>query len=275
MIFATPADDISPEHEQCQQKAAGGHYKTAHRLIRYRQGFVDGEALQMATTTTISPEQVKTRILEQLLWDNRLDASDIQVDVRENTVHLNGSVPTFQERRLAEEIVLYTPGVSVVRNELAVKYPKGITLPSDADIESNIRNIFFLVSSFDASRIQLSVRNGTVTLDGSVDNYWQKLKAEELAADVAGVIDIHNRLAVVPTETYHDEAIAKDVIAALERNVNVDARSIDIEVENGTVTLSGTVPDWTSLREAENTALYTGGVTAVNNNLAVKPSPEE
>jgi len=229
----------------------------------------------MAQATLLTSEQIKTRILEQLLWDNRVDATDIKVEVQENTVRIVGSVPTFQERRLAEEDALSIPGVTVVHNELTVKYPKGITLPDDADIQSNIRNVFFLVSSFDASRIRIAVNGGVVVLDGSVDTYWQKLKAEELAADVVGVIDIQNRLAVVPTETYHDEAIAKNVIDALDRNVNIDARSIDVEVENGVVTLSGVVPDWTSLREAENAALYTAGVTGVNNNLTVKPTPKE
>jgi osmotically-inducible protein OsmY len=228
----------------------------------------------MAQTTLRTPEQLRGRILEQLLWDSRLDASGIRVEMDGDTVRLTGTVATFADSRAAEDDARAIAGVGAVVNALVVRYPEGVTLPSDADIESNIRSIFFWSSSIPSSRVRPSVIDGVVTLEGSVDTYWQKLKAEELAADVIGVIGVDNRLAVVPTESYHDEAIAGSIIAALDRNINIDTRSINVEVENGTVTLSGTVSDWTSLREAEKTALYMSGVKAVTNNLTVRPTPQ-
>lgn len=47
----------------------------------------------------------------------------------------------------------------------------------------------------------------------------------------------------MPTEQWSDEAIARNIEAALERNVNVDVNDITVEVDNGRVILSGVVPD--------------------------------
>lgn len=228
----------------------------------------------MEQTTARASEQITAMILEQLLWDSRVNASEIRVNVDDSTVKLTGTVPTYADLKAAEEDAWNTPGVISVTNALSVRYPQGTRLPCDTDIESNIRNIFLWSSSIPASRVQLSVVYGVVILEGSVNTYWQKLKAEELAADVVGVIDVNNRLAVVPTQSYHDEAIAHGVIAALERNININTRSLNVEVENGMVILSGIVPDWTSLREAEKTALYISGVKSVTNDLAVRPTPK-
>lgn len=49
-------------------------------------------------------------------------------------------------------------------------------------------------SSIDVSDISVAVIAGEVTLSGSIRDRGQKHRAEDLAADVAGVIDVHNQL---------------------------------------------------------------------------------
>jgi hypothetical protein len=46
----------------------------------------------------------------------------------------------------------------------------------------------------DASRVEVRVEDGEVTLEGSVDSREQKRRAEDLAEIVLGVVDVHNRL---------------------------------------------------------------------------------
>jgi osmotically-inducible protein OsmY len=48
----------------------------------------------------------------------------------------------------------------------------------------------------DATNIQITVNNGEVTLEGSVEERQQKFMAEDAAAQVSGVTDVHNRLRV-------------------------------------------------------------------------------
>jgi osmotically-inducible protein OsmY len=65
-----------------------------------------------------------------------------------------------------------------------------------------------------------------------------------------------------------DADILDDVCDSLTRHPDVDATDIDVHVEQGTVILSGVVPDRYHKRAAEDAA-YVRGVTDVYNELRV------
>jgi hypothetical protein len=64
-----------------------------------------------------------------------------------------------------------------------------------------------------------------------------------------------------------DERIHDDVCEALTRHGDVDACDIEVEVQNGEVTLRGTVPDRRQKRMAEDMAESVPGVRDVHNQL--------
>jgi osmotically-inducible protein OsmY len=66
-----------------------------------------------------------------------------------------------------------------------------------------------------------------------------------------------------------DQVIAEDIVAAFDRNAFVDADSLDVEVENGKVTLSGAVPYRTAYRTAVDIARNTPGVVDIVNDLVL------
>lgn len=51
---------------------------------------------------------------------------------------------------------------------------------------------------------------------------------------------------MVPSHDLLDEAIAKDIEKALERNFNVESEDVTVAVSGGVVVLSGSVRDWTA-----------------------------
>jgi osmotically-inducible protein OsmY len=79
-------------------------------------------------------------------------------------------------------------------------------------------------------------------LEGTVDAFWKKVRAEDLAFSMRGVLGLTNKIAVVPTQTIADENLAENIINALDRNVNVNVDDVNVTVEDGTVTLTGAVP---------------------------------
>ncbi len=103
------------------------------------------------------------------------------------------------------------------------------------------------------------MKNHIVTLEDSVDAYGKKWEAEYSACGVRGVCDIVNKVTVVPTQRFADKSIAEDVEAAIERKRGVNIEDIDMRVEEGVVTLSGTVRDWDTWRAVMNTANFTWG----------------
>ncbi len=214
-------------------------------------------------------EQIKKNIVDQFYWDNSVDASDVKIDIADGEVTLTGTVRSNAERQAAEADARVIPGVLFVRNELKVKYPESFEIPTDDEIQSNIVQILFWNPNIDSSNIEVDANRGLVTIEGSVDAFWKKIKAEELAYEIIGVIDVVNKLSVVPTQNVVDKAIADDLVANLDRNINIDPESVDVKVEDGKVALSGSVPNWNAWKTAQDAAIYTLGVKAVTNNLII------
>src|ERR1043166_1748758 len=72
-----------------------------------------------------------------------------------------------------------------------------------------------------------------------------------------------------------DERIREEVCEALTDDPRVDAREVDVKVENEVVTLSGCVPTRAEKRRAEDVALHCRGVHDVLNALRVAACDDE
>lgn len=214
-------------------------------------------------------EQIKKDVVDELYWDDRVDASKVSVEVSNGTVTLNGEVPTYLARSSAHDDASEILGVVGVRNQLAIRYPAGVALPEDADLENEIRRKLSRNPDIDVLDLDLNVSAGVVTLRGTVDAYWKKLYAEDLVASEAGVIFINNYLAITPEKDIIDQDIANDIVRSLEARSAVYADDVNVRVREGRVTLSGTVPSWAARRAAYDAAAYTAGVIDVENRLMV------
>jgi osmotically-inducible protein OsmY len=74
--------------------------------------------------------------------------------------------------------------------------------------------------------------------------------------------------------TRNDERIKRDVAAQLSRNSRVDSGAVNVEVTDGEVTLSGTLPSLSVCMAAVEMSESVAGVRSVKNNLKVKiPKP--
>ena len=214
-------------------------------------------------------ELIKQDVTDELVRDTRVDASKIHVEVENGVVRLKGEAPTYLGRASATEDALAVLGVLEVSNRITVRYPETVDIPTDAAIESRIRDRIALNPDVDLLDLEVTVHAGAATLRGTVDAYWKKEHVESLAAPEPGVTFIENHVAVVPTEDVIDQDIANDVVASLEARAAVNADEISVSVDNGAVTLTGKVTDWVARRSAEHAALYTAGVTRIDNYLNV------
>jgi len=215
-------------------------------------------------------ESLKKRVVDQLYWDDRVNASDIKVEVHGSTVKLSGNVPSYRAREDAVLDAWTIDGVSGVENEIEVEFPTTYKVPTDDTIQTKIDNRLLWNTYIDSTDVDTKVDAGFVQLEGTVDAYWKKIRAEQLATDVDGVIDIQNEIAVVPTESIVDKAIAEDITSALDRNLNVDVDDVNVRVKNGEVTLTGTVPSWSAYRAAINAAEFTAGVIEIEDSLKIE-----
>ncbi|HEY1023324.1 MAG TPA: BON domain-containing protein [Flavisolibacter sp.] len=124
-----------------------------------------------------------------------------------------------------------------------------------------------------AARIGVSVKEGIVSLSGTVDTYAQKIAAERAAKKVAGVRAIAEdiQIGVSPSAKKTDAEIAESALNALLLHSAVPHEKIKLKVEEGQVTLEGMV-DWDYQRLSATQAIRNlAGVRAVNNLLTITP----
>jgi len=212
-------------------------------------------------------EDIKKDIIDQLYWDNRMDASDVNVDVQEGDVTLLGSVPSFLAQQSAIDDAWTVEGVVRIDNQIDVTF--GETVPRHQDLQEHLQNMFRWNPNLTDQPIEINVDNGIVTLTGDTDAVWKKLRAENICLSVLGVQGVSNEIRVVPTHSVLDETIAENIMAALRRNAGVDETRINVKVENGIVTLSGAIPSWSARNSSFDTALFTDGVVDVIDKLVV------
>jgi osmotically-inducible protein OsmY len=205
------------------------------------------------------------------VWDSRVDASDITVEVSDGIVKLDGAVPSAVARSAAVADAEVVAGVTDVVNAMRVFIPESNLLPTDADIKVSLGNMLAANPDLDPSRISVMVMDGRVDLEGSVDAHWKKSFVEELVAIHKGVEDVRSSLTVVPTKDAADQATADDIFGALQRHAMIDADRVTVRVEDGFVLLSGSVPTTMARHAAASIASCTFGVVDVRDELDVVP----
>lgn len=219
--------------------------------------------------TEQTDERIKKDIVDQLFWDDRVNAAEINVDVKNGNVILFGKVATNRARTAAEEDARSIHGVHSLENQIAVRVAAP---PELADIGNRAERVLEWNTDIDHSKIDVTVQeDGVVSLRGAVNALWKKAAAEQLVLTIQGVQGVSNELTVVPTENVIDDVVANEILGALRRNVYIDEHQIDLTVEKGRATLSGSVPSWIAYRGALQAAQNTPGVIDISNELVVRP----
>lgn len=98
-------------------RVAGGWNESSQRRQQQRSGFY-GKGPKGYRR---SDERIKEEVHEVLTWNNEIDASEVEVDVKEGEVTLTGSVSDRRMKRLAEELIEDISGVNDVVNQLKFK----------------------------------------------------------------------------------------------------------------------------------------------------------
>jgi len=123
-----------------------------------------------------------------------------------------------------------------------------------------------------AFKIDTRVRNGVVTFTGIVDNLAAKQAAASDAQSTQGVRWVKNYLKVRVQEPPVESEIHQRIQNAIQRDVLLSPREINIFVIDQTAYLYGNVDDRYIKQHAEEVVARTPGVVAVSNNLMVDGS---
>jgi len=220
---------------------------------------------------TNEKEELRRRIIESIIWDGRIDAHNIQVDIYDSTVCLSGTVSNWFSRKFAEDDAWSAGGgIKFVKNDIEVRSTEG-PAPDDNQIQSMINSALQWNPEINSDMVSAQVKEGVVRLSGSTDSYWCKMHVEEVVADLRGVVRIINEITVVPTRDLLDQAIAEHIVEELKNNPDIPLESIDIKVELGKLTISGSVPDWRTFKAVQSMAERMLGIRDIDNRLIIMP----
>ena len=145
-------------------------------------------------------------------------------------------------------------------------------MKTDLQIKNDVMEELKWEPVLNASQIGVSVKDGVVTLSGTVDSYSKKITAERSAKKIDGVKAIAEDIEVVlpGTSKRNDTDIADAVVNALKWHSAVREHKINVKVESGIVTLEGEV-DWEFQKNSAKMMVENLlGVTGIINNIKIK-----
>ena len=237
-----------------------------------------------------SDDAVKNRVAKALKADKALEGSSISVQSVNNGVALlGGEAKTMSAHLRAVEDAARVPGVHRVASEIKspdaladaeirreetrerAKHAGDRTLggaTNDMWITSATKMHLLADSDTPALDINVDTRDRVVTLFGMVPSAQAKRAAEADARKVSGVKKVVNDLQVVPkakqeTVKASDAEIERSVEQSIDKHPDLEKADVKVEVKNGVVRLTGSVPSEQDRLQAAVAARSTPGVRSV------------
>lgn len=212
--------------------------------------------------------------LEGQLWsvyvlNKHLAAFEIDVDVQGSRIALTGVVDDAVHRDLAEALANGLGGIDEVDNRISVgenAEAEGNEASAergfgdrviDATTTAAIKSKLLWNRNTDGLDVDVTTRNGVVTLDGTADSEVSRDLAEQLAANTEDVTSVENRLTVEAPDAAAAEVVAgtaesdgesvsdmwimTKIRSTLLLSTDVPGTAISIHVDEGHVELGGSV----------------------------------
>ena len=219
----------------------------------------------------LSSDKVKKQeIIDQLSWNDSVNADNIQVEVSGNTALLEGIVPNYASKISAAINANMIRGINHVENNLKVELPVKSNLPDDKEITENIFNILRWQSNVSTENLKVESNEGIVTLSGTTETLWGRNQAEDIVNGIHGVLGVVNKIKVNVSRTGKDIEMEEDINKAFERSTIIDENKINVDVNKGTVHLTGAVANFPIKKEAIDIATYTKGVSNVIGDITIE-----
>ena len=148
-------------------------------------------------------------------------------------------------------------------------------MKTDIEIKRSILNEFGFEPAVNAADIGVIVKDGIVTLTGTVSEYSEKRAAESMTKNISGVKGIAEEIKLKSPNSQQrtDEDIVRAVVDVLENQVLLPKGNVKVTLSGGHLILEGEV-DWQYQKTlAEEVVRPVANPKWVRNLIAVKNTP--
>jgi hyperosmotically inducible protein len=222
-------------------------------------------------------DRIESSAKKSYVFKTYLKDDSIKTESKNGAVILTGTVADSSHKSLAQDTVEGLPGVKSVDNQLAVK---GETPAEHSDtwIGMKVKTALLFHRNVSASKTDVDVKDGIVTLTGQASSAAQKELTAEYAKDVDNVKGVKNEMTVVATSATTDEtigdkiddaSITAQVKSSLVAHRSTSALKTKIETTDGVVTVSGVAKNAAEKSLVTKLVTDINGVNSVVNNMTI------
>ena len=270
----------------------------------------DGDDAGPADVGAGDDSWIETSVQAQYYANDAVRGRNISVDAEQGVVTLRGTVETDAAKQQAVTLARGVEGVRSVNDELQVATETAGNQAGEAGpvatgkdavgtagtdnerspgwITTKIQAQYFVNPEIKPWNIDVTTNSGgVVVLEGRVEEQNDKTEAVRIARETEGVTRVEDRLRVgteataAATDANKPAATGVDapdawttakIQAKYFTDGDVKGRNINVNTNNGVVTLNGTVETEAQRRQAVNIAQSTDGVRSVNDQLKIEPA---
>jgi hyperosmotically inducible protein len=244
-------------------------FKTAGSILA--AGLLSATLVAQPTASTRYDNQIQTSITQKLAAKSQF--ADVKSTVEDGIVTLTGTVDLYQRKLDAAKLARKTASAQGVRNLITVAGPN---VPDEQLEQKLAKKLRYVRVGYDNTFdfFAIGVKDGVVTVEGEDRTGVGRDEAMADIANMPGVKDVVSNISIEPTSIFDDgirvrtaRAIYRDPV--LSKYAIDPAHSIRIIVDNGHVTLYGSVASTMDRQIAGIRANQVFGAFSVENKLVV------
>lgn len=142
------------------------------------------------------------------------------------------------------------------------------------DIEKKLMNRLKWNDQIDSEQIEITMKEGVVTLKGCVSSYPEKVLAEIECKMVPETNSVINDIEVILPdleEIPSDNDLKEAMYCLLDANSEINSNDVNVSIDNGKVILDGKVNSYWKSYSIKKMASQISGVISVVNNISIQP----
>ncbi len=222
-------------------------------------------------------DRIESSAKKSYVFKHYLTEDAIKTESKNGAVTLTGTVAEDSHIDLARDTVSGLPGVKSVDNRLVVK-GEAPAKHSDSWVGLKVKTALLFHRNVRATKTDVNVKDGVVSLSGEAKSLAQKELATEYARDVEGVKAVKNEMTIATApaqpeqtdaEVIDDASISAQIKASLRSHHSTSALKTKVQTSKGVVTLTGIAKNAAEKALVTKLANDVDGVGSVVNKMTI------